>query len=307
VNSAEQLTARIEEGINVPGAAEIAAPFLPALIAPERGVQAILLYGSVLWTATRDKTSQPDFIVVVDSLSAWYRRFRDRLWGAVLPPAVHCLREGETLAKVSVVTAGQLASQTAATARDLHLAGRLSKRVALVWSRDAQARQRIVDAKRASLEMVARLTISRFEGPISLDDFLPAMLGLSYESEVRIVEPGKIAALFGVERDHYSALGRALLDALGATPVDASASVFELPPGAAADRAELQRCLRRSRRRAYLRWPKYLITYDGWLDYLLQKLARSGNQVSLTERQRRHPLIFALPVLFHMMRTKRVG
>ena len=86
---------------------------------------------------------------------------------------------------------------------------------------------------------------------------------------------------------------------------------FQLPPDAVADRRELreelERCLRRSRRRAYLRWPKYLVTYDGWLDYLLLKLARSGNQVSLTERQRRHPLIFALPILYRMMRTKRVG
>jgi hypothetical protein len=324
VIGAEELTARIEEGLTVAGAAEIAAPFLPALIsAPtsargsrDRGVQAVLLYGSVLWNATRDTTSQPDFIVVVDSLRGWYPRRRDRLWGAVLPPAVHCLRaegssgvgESAALAKVSVVTARQLASQTASTAKDLHLAGRLSKRVALVWSRDPQARQRIVDAKRAALVTVARLALSRFDGPFALDDFLLALLGLSYESEVRIVEPGKIAALLDVEHDHYRAVGRALLAMLGAPSIDASSSSFQLPaPGVAAARDELQRSLRRSRRRASLRWTKYLLTYDGWLDYLLQKLARTGNQVSLTERQRRHPLIFALPVLYQMMRTKRVG
>jgi hypothetical protein len=313
VNGAEQLAAQIEEGLIVPGAAEIAAPFLPALTTspsrgPERGVQAILLYGSVLWNATRDKTSQPDFIVVVDSLRAWYPRLRDRVWGSVLPPAVHCVRQGAALAKVSVVTARQLASQTASTAKDLHLAGRLSKRVALVWSRDPQARQRIVDAKRAALMTVARLTLSRFDGPFALDDFLLSLLGLSYESEVRIVEPGKLAALLDVEREHYRAVGSALLGALGATPIDLSPTPrFNVPASVAAARAELQRCLRRSRRRAYLRWPKYLLTYDGWLDYLLEKLARTGNQVSLTERQRRHPLIFALPVLYRMMRTKRVG
>jgi hypothetical protein len=220
---------------------------------------------------------------------------------------VHCLRVGDALAKVSVVTARQLASQTAISASDLHLAGRLSKRVALVWWRDPQARQRVVDAKRAALKTVARLTLSRFDAAVTLDDFLLSLLGLSYESEVRIVEPGKLAALLGVERDHYRALGRALLGALGATPVDASESAFQLPPGVAAATGELQRCLRRSRRRAYMRWPKYLVTYDGWLEYLLQKLARSGHQVTLTDRQRRHPLIFALPILYQMMRNKRVG
>jgi len=73
VEAEEELTARIEDGLTVPGAAEISAPFLPAFTsssAGDRGVQAVLLYGSVLWKATRDKTSQPDFIVVVDSLSA---------------------------------------------------------------------------------------------------------------------------------------------------------------------------------------------------------------------------------------------
>ncbi len=319
VGAEEELTALLETGLTVDGAAQIAAPFLSALtFPPERGVQAILLYGSVLWNATRDQTSQPDFIAVVDSLRAWYRSPRDRFWGAVLPPAVHCLRvgdapglrEGGALAKVSVVTARQLASQTAVTAKDLHLCGRLSKRVALVWSRDPQARQRIIDAKRAALKTMARLTLARFDGAFALDDFLLALLGLSYESEVRIVEPGKVATLLDVERDHYRAVGRALLGALGATPIEIDLSLssrFNLPPGVAADGQELQRWLHRSRRRAYLRWPKYLATYDGWLDYLLQKLARSGNQVSLTERQRRHPLIFALPVLYQMMRSKRVG
>jgi len=343
VGAEEELTALLETGLTVNGAAQIAGPFLSALtFPPERGVQAILLYGSVLWNATRDQTSQPDFIAVVDSLRAWYLRPRDRFWGAVLPPAVHCLRvgdasglsEGGALAKVSVVTARQLASQTAVNAKDLHLCGRLSKRVALVWSRDPHARQRIIDAKRAALKTMARLTLARFGGAFALDDFLLALLGLSYESEVRIVEPGKVAALLDVERDHYRAVGRALLGALGATPIEMGTlggfpnppatdsaggpgfvhtidrsppSRFNLPPGVAADGQELQRWLRRSRRRAYLRWPKYLATYDGWLDYLLQKLARSGNQVSLTERQRRHPLIFALPVLYQMMRSKRVG
>ncbi len=154
---------------------------------------------------------------------------------------------------------------------------------------------------------MARLTLSRFNGPFELDTFLQTLLGLSYEAEVRIVEPGKISALFDAERDHYRVIGRALLGVLGATSLDASETRFQVPPDVAAHESELRRCLRRSRRRAYLRWPKYLATYDGWLDYLLQKLARSGNQVSLTERQRRHPLIFALPVLYQMMRSKRVG
>ena len=300
------LTAVLDAGLAMPGAAQTAAPFLPALTEPARGVQAVLLYGSVLWAPIRGVTSHPDFIVVVDSARGWHRGLSDRLWGAVLPPSVYCLRMGEAQSKVSVVTAGELIAQTSAGASDLHLAGRLSKRVALVWWRDAQARQRIIDAQRAALETMARLALSRFQGSVELDSFLLALLGLSYESEVRIVEPGKVASLFEVERDHYRVVGRALLAALGAVPLDGGGGRFSLPPGVAAAPAEAGRRLRRSRRRAYLRWPKYLATYDGWLDYLVQKLERSGGTVALSERQRRHPLIFALPVLYRMFRTRRV-
>jgi len=301
------LTELIAAGLDVPGAAQTAAPFLPALTTPGRGVQAVLLYGSALWGALRGATSQPDFIVVVDRPGAWRRGLRDRLWGAVLPPTVYCLRSDSAQAKVNVVTVPQLTSQTGARAKDLHLAGRLSKRVGVVWSRDPEARRRVAGAQRSALELMGRLALSRFTGPIALDDFMRTLLGLSYEAEIRIVEPGKVAALLEVERAHYRALGRALLAALGAMPLDEAQTRFHVRPGIAAAAGETRRRLRRSRRRAFLRWPKYLATYDGWLDYLLQKLARNGSQVSLTGRQRRHPLIFALPVLLRMIRTRRVG
>jgi hypothetical protein len=302
-----ELTRAITAGLSLAGAAETAAPFLPALTEPERGVQAVLLYGSTLWSALRGAGSHPDFIAVVDDLRGWARGLPDRLWGAVLPPTVYHLRADGAEAKVSVVTARQLALSTESSTRDLHLAGRLSKRVALVWSRDEAARRQVILAQRAALEVMGRLALARFEDRVGLDEFLETLLGLSYESEIRIAEPGKIRGLYEVEREHYRAVGRALLAGLGATAIEGEPDAFRLPAGVSAPAPELRRRLRQSRRRAALRCPKYLATYDGWLEYLVQKLARSGNPVSLTERQRRHPLIFALPVLFKLIRTRRVG
>ncbi len=290
-DSGADLIAVIEAGLSVPGAHETAAPFLPALTVPKRGVQAVVLYGSALWNALRGAASHPDLFVVVDNLRNVKSGLVDRALGSVLPPTVYNLHSGGAQAKLCVITERQLAAGTSVAAKDLHLAGRFSKRIALVWSRDPSARQRIVGAQRTALVSMARLALSRFEGSsVELDGFLRTLLGLSYESEVRIVEPGKIAALFDVERHHYRAVR---------LPADASQQV--------AGPAELRRRLRRSRRRAFLRWPKYVMTYDGWLDYLLQKLARSGHEVSLTALQRRHPLLFALPILFQMIRTRRVG
>jgi hypothetical protein len=55
---------------------------------------------------------------------------------AMLPPTVYRLSAGGTHANLGVVTTKQLATQTWSQARDLHLARPLSKRVAMVCSRD---------------------------------------------------------------------------------------------------------------------------------------------------------------------------
>ena len=292
--------------LDMPGAHETARRFLPELVSRERGVRAVLLYGSCLWPAVRGHNSHPDFIVVVDSLRAFHRSLRGTLLGAVLPPTVYRLSSGNASAKLSVATAEQLRAQCAADAKDLHLAGRLSKRVALVWSRDADARALIVAAQAAALRTLAPLALGRFDGRVALDEFVFALLRISYESEIRIVEPNKVAALFAAEREHYRAVAYALLSERGAR-ADGSASALTLPAGISASRAHVARRLRRSRRRAFLRLPKYLVTYDGWLDYLLKKLARSGTPVALTPRQRRHPLLFGIPVLWQLATSKRLA
>ena len=301
------MAALLEGSLSFAGAAEIAAPFLSQVTALSDGVSAVLLYGSALWSSVRGNTSHPDFIVVIDSFRGWHRGWLAPLCGAMLPPTVYRLRQGDAYAKLCVATSAQVTRQTSVQAKDLHLAGRLSKRVALVWSRDEAARRQIVAAQAAALKTMARLIVHRFPAEIELDAFMLALLGLSYESEIRIHEPGKIQALFAAEAEHYRAVGRALLVSLGAVPLDGDASRFRREAINATSAVETRRLLRRSRRRAYLRWPKYLATYDGWLDYLLAKLARSGDPVALTERQRRHPFIFALPVLYRMYRTRRVG
>jgi len=56
---------------------------------------------------------------------------------------------------------------------------------------------------------------------------------------------------------------------------------------------------------AVLRLFKTATTFGDWLPYALWKLERhSGATVELSERQRRHPLIFAWPVIFGLLRRR---
>ncbi|HZS40379.1 MAG TPA: hypothetical protein VFF06_26285 [Polyangia bacterium] len=282
----------LDAALDHPPARAVAEPFLAELARPERSVRAVVLYGSCLWSGLRGPTSHPDFFVVVDSLRAWHRRLWPTLLNVLLPPSIYRLRAGALEAKVSITSAAQLARHVSPDAPDLHHLGRWSKRVALVWSRDAASRRLVVDAQQAALETLAPLARARLGDDLGVDEFMHMLLRLSYEAEVRIAEHGKVAALFEVEREHYRAIGRAL--------------VAGLPPGRITP-AEVERRLRRSRRRAVLRWPKYICTYDGWLDYVLAKLARTGDRWSLSERERRHPLLFGIPVIWRLARAKRLS
>jgi hypothetical protein len=305
MDQTRDLVALVDGALEIPGAHESAGPFLRELVSPRRSaVRAVLLYGSCLWPSVRGHGSAPDFLVIVDSLRAFHGSFGSAVLGSVLPPSVYRLRSGAAYAKLSITTAAQLRSQCAAGGKDLHLAGRLSKRVAVLWARDADSRALVVDARVAALRTLAPLALARLDSRVAVDEFMLALLRLSYESEIRIVEPTKVAALFAAEREHYRAVAKALLSELGARPDGAELLV---PARAVAPRARLARRIARSRRRALLRLPKYLITYDGWLDYLLKKLARTGGPVALNNWQRRHPLIFALPVLYRLAAARRLA
>jgi hypothetical protein len=65
----------------------------------------------------------------------------------------------------------------------------------------------------------------------------------------------------------------------------------------------------KSKWRATLRWFKYMLTFDDWLDYIARKAERrTGIHLELTQAERRFPAILLWPKLFAVlgaMRSKR--
>ena len=48
--------------------------------------------------------------------------------------------------------------------------------------------------------------------------------------------------------------------------------------------------------RATARWAKYVVTFDDWLEFIVRKARRhTGQDIVLTERERRMPLVFLWP------------
>ena len=57
-----------------------------------------------------------------------------------------------------------------------------------------------------------------------------------------------------------------------------------------------------SRALGLVRLFKTAFTFGDWVPYVLWKLERhAGHEIQLTERQRRHPLIFAWPIILPLL------
>jgi hypothetical protein len=275
--------------------------FVAHLREHDRGeIAAIIFYGSLLSKLTETATSFHDFYVIIDSLAA-HRRLRDRLVGSVLPPSIYYRTYADGLrCKYCVLLRKQFQRETSAAAHDIHNMGRFSKRVALVFARDAQATELVIDgcleAARQLVPHALALSPTRFQ----LDDFLRTLLSLSYLGEQRVAEDAKVEALLSAEREHYRALYGALLEEAGLSPQD---GIYQQPPPSPAARRATEAFLGRSRRRGKLRWPKYIVTVDDWLEIILAKIERHhGVRIELSERERRWPLIFGWPKYFALKR-----
>jgi hypothetical protein len=263
------------------------------------GLVAVVFYGSRLAGTTGGRRGIYDFFLVADGYRGFYHRRRDAWLNRFLAPNTYHLEvEGEHC-KYNVVSLEDLRRETSPRAKDLFHAGRLSKRVAVAWTRDVAAREEILRLCLEAMKTVAPLALSRLDGEVPLDRFLRAVIGISYAAEIRVETDSKVGRLIDAERDFYARVYGALLERL-AGPAQAGAW------HAAADpvlRARTEALLRRSRARMYARWFKYMGTLEGWLDLLLDKIERTkGIRLELTPLQRRYPYIFGWPLFFRFLR-----
>lgn len=274
-------------------------------------IAAVLFYGSCLTAETRSPTSFHDFYALTDRPGRFYDNLLHVALSAVLPPNTYFGTapgpQGAPLRyKVCVLSIGQFQRQTSAHADDIHHLGRFSKRFAIPHSRDDATTEAIVDGALCAMRTLVPHTLARLPARFGLDEFIRAQLGLSYAGESRVAEPTKIDRLFAAAAPYYREIYPQVLawhadDGVALRCLD-DGSYQQAPPSPAA-RRRTERFLRRSRVRGLLRWPKYLLTVDGWLEIELDKLERyHGIALQLTDRERRHPLIFGWPKFFSLLR-----
>ena len=282
---------------------------------------ALIHYGSHAQRSDARPESAHDFFVIVDRYATAYRSltaaihpsYHPRtatLLAHILPPNVVAIStpDAPTLhAKCAVLSLADLRRAGSDQAQDHFTQGRLFQQIQLVWVRDEESRRAVTDVL---LEVRARtFTWAHPTLPehFTTDSYCHTLLETSFAAEIRPEGDARLRVLLDAQRDTLIPIYEAVLQQLVSQRILASTGkVYSLVrPATRAERARTARYFRRSKVRATLRWLKYVALYEGWLDYIVRKIERrSGVKIALTPRERRWPLLFLWPKIFHYLRTR---
>ena len=245
-------------------------------------IEAIVLYGSYLRGAAE---AMPDLYVL---LSRYPSQPRLHLWlGNLLPPNVYHLKVAQQRAKVSVLRTKQLLK---AAALDLHpyFWARLAQPSQLVFCRSRKVHARLRAAAARSAERLLH-EVCALDPQGAATDHWRRVFARTYAAEMRSEGADKREALYGANQAYYDGLFQA---------ANLSAETARRGP-----RLPWPLVCAVGKSLSTLRIVKSALTFEDPVDYMLWKLERhSGLRLPASKRQRRHPLLFAWPLVWRLYR-----
>jgi len=305
----------------VPEDASALAGFLARSMGPT--TVAVLHYGSRAQGRQPRADSAYDYFIVVDDYRAAYNSLATTVGTAtalahILPPNVISVtdRAGDgRRAKCCVISLAHFKRACSPRRRDHFVQGRLFQFIAIAWKRDAAAHREITDAiaeARAATFIWGRPSLpERF----TVDQYVHAVLSRSLSGEVRPEVGDHAKTLADAQRDTLRAIYSPLLEHLAQRGDLVKEAGSQADPATAVYRQRvLPSWLDRWRVRWYFQWSKartttrllkHVVLYEGWLDYIVRKIERSGDaKIELTPREQRWPLIFLWPRFFKYLRNR---
>jgi hypothetical protein len=272
---------------------------------------AVIFFGSCLSEKSKSETSFKDFIVIVDKYRRTSKNPVKWLSHWILPPDLFHLeieKQGKKHeCKYYLLTLKQLLDAVSERAKDLYVLGRLSKKIAVIYQRDPEIFEQIAKAQESAMKRASELALAFLE-QFNLEQFIKAVMRLSYLAETRLEDDRKIESIYQAHLDFYQTVYQLILDGFVERQLVARIAGNEfriVPEKIPIQRAELDLFLIKSRKRFKARWPKMIITVDNWLEQLLAKLERTwGVKIDIPAWER--PIIL-ITGWRHYFRLKREG
>lgn len=277
-------------------------------------VQAILFYGSCL---RRDYVDGGvlDFYAVVDGYRPAYKSRLLALANALLPPSVYYVElpwQGRTL-RMKYAVISQADFSAGCRPESLHpiIWARFCQPAALIHARDWDTRIQLAgDAAEAVVTMVSRM-LALYPQAVTVEYLWQAGFAATYTTEMRVESPETIRSVYEAAPERYAAVAELAVEVLVRRGLvqgrieDQAVQVRMSEPVRRAIVDSWKRKLPIAKGLYVFRLIKSAFTFGDWLPYALWKLNRhSGVVIELTERQRRHPLIFGWPAIFRLVRAK---
>lgn len=229
-----------------------------------------------------------------------------------LPPTQYSIRlEGSPVHfKAAVIRTDTFHRETSPRRRDHFCIGRLFQPARILHARDEATRTALVGDLVFAHE--ATWQWSRPWLPVSFDAdaYGGNALAVSMSWEVRPEPPGRAAALWEAQREEQIPVFEALLEELAhrgeVVPAGSDGRWGPARAVTAGETFRLKLYFRRSIARSTTRWLKHVLSFEGWLDYILRKANRHGGEpMELSERERRWPLIYLWPRLVRYLRARK--
>ena len=270
-------------------------------------VDAILFYGSALRTGATDGVL--DFYVLTSNLRAF---FDNALLAAVtraLPPTIALWEVphdgGSVRAKIAILTPAQFAAGMQPDGWDTTMWARFAQPAALLYARDADAAEAVVDALSVATASAAWWAVLLGPPAAPAATYWETLFKHTYDAELRVERGDRSAAIVAADQPRYEAL---LVPALVAAGMTVHSMGDALSPLADEhDRKAARAAWQRRRRMGKIlnigRLLKAAFTTKGGPEYLAWKIERhSGVPLQLTPWQKRHPILSAPAILWRLVR-----
>jgi hypothetical protein len=212
------------------------------------------------------------------------------------------------MAKCAVISLERLERETSRARGDHFCIGRLFQPVAVAYAADQATRERLLGVAESAVRLSYDWVRPWLPPDFDAETYYRTLLRVSLSRELRPEPSTRVDSLWAAQREHAREVATPLLEELAAAGElePRGEGRFGLTSGVGSwERGRRRLYFWRSIARATVRWFKHVVTFEGWLDYLLHKVERhTDEQIVLSERERRWPLIFLWPRVIRHLRHK---